>query len=226
MTAKAHEQAGGLPLYYTEWNASAWIPDQIHDEAYSAALVAKTIADNDGLVEGYSWWTFSDLFEEPGQFAAPFHGGFGLQNIYGIPKPVYRVFELLHHLGNQRLTVSGGDGATVEVLAVRGATGLTLLAYNHNSPGLEITTEAVAISLNGMASTTPVVIARVDAASTNPKQKWIELGSPEYPTRAQLAEIEQASQFVWQAHALEAVGDTSVLKFTLPPHGVAAIKFG
>jgi len=226
MTAKAHEQASGLPLYYTEWNASAWIPDQIHDEAYSAALVAKTIADNDGLVEGYSWWTFSDLFEEPGQFAAPFHGGFGLQNIYGIPKPVYRIFELLHHLGDQRLTVSGGAGSTVEVLAVRGSAGLMLLAYNHNSPGLEITTEAVAITVKGMEPNTPVAIARVDDESTNPKQKWIALGSPEYPTRMQLAEIEQASQFVWQAHPLEAVGDTSVLKFSLPPHGAAAIKFG
>ena len=44
-------------------------PDAFHDEPYSAALVTKTIADNDGLVDGYSFWTFSDLFEEGGQFS-------------------------------------------------------------------------------------------------------------------------------------------------------------
>ena len=92
MTAKARKEAGDLPLYYTEWNTSAVLPDPIHDEAYSAALVAKTIADNDGLVQNYSFWTFSDLFEEAGQFSAPFHGGFGLQTIHGIPKPTYRLF--------------------------------------------------------------------------------------------------------------------------------------
>jgi xylan 1,4-beta-xylosidase len=62
-------------------------------------MVLKTLADNAGLVDGYSFWTFSDLFEERGQFAAPFHGGFGLQNIYGIPKPTYRIFEMLHPPG-------------------------------------------------------------------------------------------------------------------------------
>lgn len=109
MTAKARKEAGDLPLYYTEWNTSAVLPDPIHDEAYSAALVAKTIADNDGLVQNYSFWTFSDLFEEAGQFSAPFHGGFGLQTIHGIPKPTYRLFEMLHELGDERIPVAGGE---------------------------------------------------------------------------------------------------------------------
>lgn len=223
MTARAREQAGDLPLYYTEWNTSAWMGDSIHDDAYSAALTLKAIADNDGLVQAYSFWTFSDLFEEPGQFSAPYHGGFGLQNIYGIPKPTYRVFELLHNLGDQRLAVSGGADATVEVLAVRGGHTLQLLAHNHNTPGQPIATEDVTINLPGLAPSTPVTIARIDDEHLNPKAAWIAQGQPEYPTRAQLAELEQAAELITQPATLEATGTGSAIKFALPPHGVVAI---
>lgn len=64
MTAKTKAQAEGYPLYYTEWNTSAILPDECHDYPYSAALVTKTILDNIGYVEAYSFWTFTDIFEE------------------------------------------------------------------------------------------------------------------------------------------------------------------
>jgi xylan 1,4-beta-xylosidase len=223
MTAKTRQQAGDLPLYYTEWNSSAMLPDPLHDEAYAAALVAKTIADNDGLVNGYSFWTFSDLFEEQGQWAAPFHGGFGLQTIHGIPKPTYRVFEMLHHLGEQRLPVTGGDDSNVELLVVRGEHGLSLLAYNHNIPNGEIAMEEVEVTVKGVTADNTFTMTRIDQASANPKQRWIDLGSPEYPTATQLAEIEAASYPVSQALMAEPAADGCVLRFVLQPHGVTFI---
>ena len=39
------------------------------------------------LVEGYSFWTFSDIFEENYFPSVPFQGGFGLLNLHGIAKP-------------------------------------------------------------------------------------------------------------------------------------------
>jgi xylan 1,4-beta-xylosidase len=224
MTAKTSAQAGDLPLYYTEWSTSGRLPDAVHDESYSAAMVAKTLADNDGLVNGYSFLSFSDLFEENAQYATPFHGGFGLQTIYGTPKPTYRVFEMLHQLGDRRLPVEGGAGSTVEMLAVRGKTGLILLAYNHNINTAEISAEEVSITLKGMPANGSATITRIDNENANPKQKWIDLGSPEYPTRTQLAEMEQASRPVSQTLASELGEDGLSLRFTLPPHGVAAIK--
>ena len=224
MTAKARAEAGDLPLYYTEWNTSAMLPDARHDEPYSAALVAKTIADNDGLVNGYSFWTFSDLFEENGQYAAPFHGGFGLQNIYGIPKPTYRVFQMLHQLGEQRIPVESSAQSTVEVLATRSESELSLLVYNHNIPGAEISTEDVALTLKGVQPNTPLSITRIDSEHANPKQKWIGQGSPHYPSFAQLAEVEVSSRLVFQALIPELRADGCVLNISIPPHGVALIK--
>ena len=100
MTSKAKQEAGDYPLYYTEWNGS-----KEFDTSYQAAFVAQTIAYNEGLVEGYSFWTVSDIFEEMGLKGAPFKNEFGIQNNYGIPKPVYRVFQTLHEAGDQRLDV-------------------------------------------------------------------------------------------------------------------------
>jgi xylan 1,4-beta-xylosidase len=226
MTAKTRAEAGDLPLYYTEWNISAMLPDPAHDDPYAAALVTKTIADNDGLVQGYSFWTFSDLFEEGGQFPAPFHGGFGLQTIHGIPKPTYHVFSLLHGLGTERLAVTGGQDSTVEVLAVRKDRGLTLLAHNHNIPSAEIHAEEVVIHLEGAAAGWTAAITRVDADNANPKQKWIALGSPEYPDPRALAQIEQASQTAAAPLACEPAAGGCTLRFNLPAYGVAAVQIG
>ncbi len=224
MTSKAREETGDLPLYYTEWNTSAMLPDPIHDEAYSAALVAKTIADNDGLVQNYSFWTFSDLFEEGGQYAAPFHGGFGLQNIYGIPKPTYRLFEILHNLGDERLQISGESDSSVEMLAVKKASELTLLVYNHDIPGSYIQKEDVIINITGISESAAATISRIDTEHVNPKRKWIDLGSPMYPNKEQLAQIVEASRIIVEPLTIQHNDGVGTIQFTIPENGVVEIK--
>ncbi len=44
-------------------------------------------------MDGYTFWTFSDIFEEHYFPAAPFHGGFGLLKLNGVAKPSYRAFQ-------------------------------------------------------------------------------------------------------------------------------------
>lgn len=102
MTKKAKQEAGEYPLYYTEWNDS-----KEYDTSYQAAFVAQTIAYNEGMVEGFSFWTVSDIFEEMGLKPTAFKNEFGIQTMHGIKKPVYHVFEALHHAGDKRLDVEG-----------------------------------------------------------------------------------------------------------------------
>jgi xylan 1,4-beta-xylosidase len=45
-----------------------------------------------------SYWTYSDLFEEPGPPTASFQGGFGLLNREGIRKPAFFAYKYLHAL--------------------------------------------------------------------------------------------------------------------------------
>lgn len=179
MTAKTVKQAKGYPFYYTEWNVSAMVGDMIHDEPYAAAMVAKTIADNDSMVEGYSFFTFTDIFEEQSQKLGQFHGGYGLQTVDGVEKPVYRIFEILHKLGFKRLGVQGNDQGTAELLAVQNDVDLQLLAYNHNVPSEEIKTEKVQIGLESKKNFAGI-LERIDHDHANPMKKWIEMGKPDY----------------------------------------------
>ena len=114
----ARRRCGPRPLYYTEWNTSSNPRDPLHDAPYAAAFVTKTVMEAAELVDGYGFWTFSDLFEENYFPSVPFHGGFGLLTIHGIPKPAYRAFELMHRLGTDRLVVDGTHH-TLDAWAVR-----------------------------------------------------------------------------------------------------------
>ncbi|MBH9989065.1 beta-xylosidase [Lactobacillus sp. M0392] len=193
MTSKTREEAQNYPLFYTEWSVSAMVGDSAHDTPYGAAMVAKTLADNDGLVEGYDYWAFSDIFEEESQKPGVFHGGFGLQTVDGIEKPVYRLFEIFHNLGDQRIKVEDNNNATAEILAVQKGKDLQIVAYNHNVPKEPIKTEQLEINLDKTISGT-CEINRIDENHANPKKLWQEMGEPTYVNNEQVKELRAASQ--------------------------------
>lgn len=61
---EGHTQSRGLPLYYTEWNVSSNPRDPLHDESFAAVFAANIALSVDLFVQGYSFWTFTDIFEE------------------------------------------------------------------------------------------------------------------------------------------------------------------
>src|SRR5450755_112502 len=176
----ARREAGYRPLYYTEWSSSSNPRDPLHDEPYAASFVVKTIMEASGLVQRYSYWTFSDIFEENYFPSVPFHGGFGLLNIHGIAKPTYRAFELLHHLGTELLPVAGGH-PTVDVWIIRNANSATVLLTNFALPRHPIATQVVRINLRNASAPVKATIQRIDQQHANAKHRWQELGEPHYP---------------------------------------------
>lgn len=220
--ARGREQAGSKPLYYTEWNSSSDSRDPLHDEPYAAAFVAKTALESADLVDGYAFWGVSDIFAEDYFPSVPFHGGFGLLNLHGIPKPTYRAFELLHGLGRERHEVEGAH-ATVDVWVVRGKGEITVLATNHAPPRHPIGAERIVVELSGTAAPLGGWIRRVDTDHANPKRAWQDMGSPEYPSEAEVGALEAASRLVDEPIAWR-YGERIAVECTLPPHAVAAIR--
>jgi xylan 1,4-beta-xylosidase len=226
MAEKARREAGSLPLYYSEWSSSPGSRDPYHDDPYAAAFIVKTIADNQGLVDLYSYWTFTDILEEAYFPSLPFHVGFGLLNLHGIPKPAYHGFRLLGALGDKRLAVSGGDG-TVECLAVRDGDDIGILAYNHQIPLAPVRTESVRLVIQGsFAGSGEWSLVRVDDSHGNPKRSWIEAGSPEYLTRRFAEKLALESELKAESLSPVRKGRDLTLELTLPPHGVAGIFSG
>jgi xylan 1,4-beta-xylosidase len=224
-TREVRRQAGDRPIYYTEWCTSSNARDPMHDEPYAAAFVIKTIMEANGLVQGYSFWTFSDIFEENYFPSVPFHGGFGLLTIHGIAKPVYRAFELLHALGTETLPVEGTH-PTVDAWAVRGARSATVLLTNYALPRHPIATEAIQIHLTHAQAPVEATIRRIDTDHANAKRRWQEMGSPDYLHAALVAELNAVSRCEPEPHPFDLRDGTIAFEVVLPPLSVAAITFG
>jgi xylan 1,4-beta-xylosidase len=218
----ARRRARGKPLYYTEWNASSNPRDPLHDGPYAAAFAVKTVMEASGLVSGYSFWTFTDLFEENYFPSAPFHGGFGLLNLHGIPKPVYHAFALLHRLGTERLLVDGIH-PTVDAWAVRGEQSLIVLLTNHALPRHSIETERVSVFLADAPEPLSVSLERLDEDHANPSRLWREMGAPEYLSSREAERLEAASRLRAEEQPFRYEAGTIRLALELPPQAVAAV---
>jgi xylan 1,4-beta-xylosidase len=92
-----------LPLYITEWSTSYTPADPVHDSYISAAYILSKLKATEGLAQGMSYWTYSDLFEESGPPPAAFYGGFGLVTRDGIRKPAFFAYKYLHALRGETI---------------------------------------------------------------------------------------------------------------------------
>ncbi|MDQ6644066.1 MAG: beta-xylosidase [Chloroflexota bacterium] len=225
MTRHAEETkrwANERPVYYTEWSISSNPRGPLHDEPFAAALATKIMMGVSNFVDGYSWWTFSDIFEENYFPSVPFQGGFGLLNLQGIAKPVYRAFELLHHLGNESLMVTGAGG-TVNAWAVRKEASLTLLLTNHAMPRHSISTEEAHIVISNAPKPHAASIQRIDNDHANPKRLWQEMGGPEYPDATQVDLLQSTSQLVKEPLEYGYEDGSISLQVSMAPCSVTAV---
>jgi xylan 1,4-beta-xylosidase len=230
MTEKAKEEAGEYPLYYTEWNGSIE-----YDTSYQAAFVAQTLAYNEGMVKGYSYWTVSDIFEEMGLYPEPFKNAFGMMTNHGVRKPVYQLFKTLHEAGDVRLVVNGGrngsnDGSDVdgsgelcEVLALSDGEEATIIVYNHDLERRHVKREDVELTITG--GVTSIRMAVIDEEHTNPRKAWEAMGSPAYIERKQIQMLHDAAELAYSS--VEATdGEHFTIRFTAEPESVTIIKAG
>jgi xylan 1,4-beta-xylosidase len=216
------EQAQGLPVYYTEWNTSSNPRDPLHDEPYAAAFIVKTILEAAGLVSGYSFWTFTDIFEENYFPSRPFHGGFGLLNLYGIAKPSFRAFELLHALGDETWEIRG-EHQTVDVWAASRPRGATIIITNWALPRHEIDAEDITIVLRNSPLPRAVWLSRIDDLHANAKAAWQSLGSPDYLSEKDLRHLHDASSIAAAAHHWSQADGSVSITLSVPPQAVASI---
>jgi xylan 1,4-beta-xylosidase len=219
---ESRNRAQGKPLYYTEWNVSSNPRHDMHDLPSAAAYATRIVMSVHGLVDGYSFWTFSDIFEENYFPSVPFHGGFGLLNLHGIAKPVYRAFQLLHRLGDQLFPVAG-EHETVAAWGVRKEYSFTFLLVNQAMPRHPIRTEVVELILSNAPEPLAVFVERIDEDHANPRRKWDELGKPDYLSAYEVDSLKASSELVKEPMEWKYEHGNIYLKLSLPPQSVAAI---
>lgn len=176
-----------LPLFWTEWNVPG--RDKLRDTTYVGPALANTVRECDGLVDMMSFWTFSDVFEEGGPSPEPFNGQFGLRASGGIDKPSYYDFALLHQLGDERLANRSSD-----VIVTRRKDGsLVIAAWNLVDPGQRGVTRTLHLKFDNVPADAGVTVQRVDDEHGNVLPVYAGMGSPRYPTMAQVARMNAAT---------------------------------
>jgi xylan 1,4-beta-xylosidase len=218
---KVHKQieassVPNLPLIWSEFNASYKNEPEVTDSTYMGPWLAGTIRQCDGLVTLMSYWTFSDVFEEQGVVKTPFWGGFGIIAEDDIPKPAYNAFKLLHKLGGQRLALDS-DSA----LVTRRVDGTLVLAlWNYTPPGETGASRSLTLQFKN-ARPRLAILSRLDREHGDFHSVYEQMGSPRYPTQAQIQQLRGSAELpAPETHEVT----NGELTLTLPAQSLALIE--
>jgi xylan 1,4-beta-xylosidase len=214
----------GLPLYFTEWSTSYTPRDSVHDSYHSAGYILTKLKESQGLLQGMSYWTFSDLFEEPGPPTAPFQGGFGLLNPQGIRKPAYFAYKYLNGLGQRELSTHDAHS-----IAALDDGGLKVLAWHYAPPDQPVSNRSYFTKVHAVADTAPLELSlqgmqpgaydariyRTGFERNDAYTAYLKLGAPAQLTPAQIDELHTLTR---DEPALDqlAVDATGAAKLTIP----------
>ena len=205
--------APATPIIWSEYNATYMNQPQVTDSAFMGPWLANNIRECDGLANIMSYWDISDVFEEQGVVKVPYYGGYGLVAERGIPKAAFRVFELLHRLGDQR-----ASSPSENALVTRRPDGSFVIAlWNYAEPGEQGSPRSFHLSVKN-AAIRSFRMQRVAPGNGSSLEAWTAMGSPASPTLPQIAALIKASEL---APAEKIASSGSV---TLPPQTLAVLE--
>jgi xylan 1,4-beta-xylosidase len=208
----------GLPIIWSEYNASYKNETEITDSVFMGPWLADTIRQCDGLTTMLSYWTFSDVFEEQGVVKKPFYGGYGLIAEDGLPKPSFNAFKLLHRLGEQRIAIDSNSA-----LATRRSDDTIVMAlWNECSPNENGEATQFKIAIKGLSGNHTARVSRLDSTHGSILRAYAAMGKPIYPTPSQIEELRRSADLPQPEAIPIRQGQFEVV---LPPQGLALVEF-
>ncbi len=180
--------APDTPIIWSEYNATYMNQPEVTDSAFMGPWLANNIRECDGLVTLMSYWSLSDVFEEQGINKTPFYGGYGLIAANHIRKAAFQVFDLLHSLGDRRVTV-GSENALV---TKRGDGTMVIALWNYAEPGESVQPKTFHLAAKGI-TTGSYRMRYVGPGHGSALEAWREAGAPASPTKVQSKKINEAS---------------------------------
>jgi len=211
----------GTELWLNEWSSD------------SPAMISHAIVNSMPHCHAMGQWQISGEYEEI--MVAPWifkegQNGWGILARGNVAKPEFNTYKLLNRLGNRRLAATGPALASQQ-----DGGGFAALVWNladvQQAPGFPGASskrvivgsrKLLAVRLRGAQAGQQVKVSYVDQERGSPYPTWRSMGSPRYPTRAQLDTIRKAAEIAPpELRTLDARGQ---LVLDLPAEGVALIE--
>jgi xylan 1,4-beta-xylosidase len=217
-----------LPLYFTEWSTSYNPRDPIHDSYISAAYILTKLKGSEGLLQGMSYWTYSDIFFEAGPPDKPFHGGFGLMTMQGVRKAAWFAYKYLNALkGN---AIPANDAQT---WAATDGKKIAAVVWDWQLPDQKLSNRPYYTKVRPTVASTPARISfshlkpgtyrlqlhRTGFRKNDPQTAWLEMGEPKELSAAQLAKLQSLTRDLPEASRVVRVGANGSYSLTVPMLG-------
>ncbi|ADU28820.1 GH39 family glycosyl hydrolase [Evansella cellulosilytica] len=170
-----------LPFHITEYNTSYSPINPVHDTPLNAAYLARVLSEAGDYVDSFSYWTFSDVFEEADVPKAQFHGGFGLVALNGIPKPTYHLFSFFNKLGEIIL-----HRDTECIVTKRGDDSITIVVWNVVMKKGHDFNKDMSIDLPFPYKEAFIKRQTIDENHANPWKVWKQMGRPRFPKQNEI----------------------------------------
>jgi xylan 1,4-beta-xylosidase len=187
--------------------------------------------------DSLGFWAFTDIFEEKGLGDTIFHGGFGLINAQGIPKPAYHGYWYLGQLGPRMLDMGDSHAVT------RSEDAWQVLVWNYchynekfakgdpsdlkplDRYGIfeEQGPERFEITLEGLSGRFRVLTYELDRERGSAFDAWVANGAPANPTPEEVAILKQLARPKAGIAYVEADGALTLSR-EVAPHGVVLFK--
>jgi xylan 1,4-beta-xylosidase len=215
-----------LPLYFSEWSTSYTPRDSVHDSYISAPYILNKLKASQGLVQGMSYWTYTDLFEEPGPPTAPFQGGFGLLNPQGIRKPAYFAYKYLNALRGDSLATNDPQA----MLSTEDGN-VTAVIWNFEQPDQKVSDRSFYTKVIASHPAAPVhlhlthvaanawyhlAVNRTGFHANDAYTAYIELGSPQKLTEEQIAHLNDLTRDLPETDKVVRSGADGTVDTTIP----------
>ncbi|MEO6279590.1 GH39 family glycosyl hydrolase [Roseateles sp.] len=170
----------------------------MHDSYISAPWILTQLRGTRGHAQAMSYWTYSDLFEEPSPPNAALHGGFGLMTRDGIRKPAWFAYKYLNALRGNEV-----PSADKTLLAARDGNKAAVVVWNWQHPeqpnqqwrlfrqaGPHAAAPTVTLNLrNVSAGTYRVQVRRTGHKVNDADTTYLEMGSPKDLNEGQLNKL-------------------------------------
>ena len=171
----------------------------------------------------------------------PWFYGFRDLATNGVDKPVLNVFRMLGMMKGKRVEVnsnrmyplfsirdSGVRKQTTDIgaIAAKDNRTATVMIWNYHDDDLPGETENVQLEIKGISSTSiKLQEYRIDKENSNSYEAWKAMGSPQQPTKEQIAQLEKAGQLEQTGNKNEKVTNgTLQMNAPLPRQGIVFYK--
>lgn len=186
----AYPEIAKLPLHITEFSTSYVPICPVHDTDFNAAYIARILSEAGEYADSYSYWTFSDVFEEEDVPKAVFHGGFGLVALGGIKKPTFYAFDFFSKAGDELLYRDNN------LIVTKDKDKYVIIGWNYNDLRDEqkLADENYELSLPAIGKQAFLIKKVVGGNQANPLKTWNNMGKPRSLSKEQLSILKDSAE--------------------------------